>query len=367
MKKHIYLQRPQIGDRAIELVRQVIESKNLVEGKMAEQLENAIAYYVGAKFGIACTSATVGLELCLRALEIGKGDEVVVPDFTHPATALAVMTVGAEPIFADVDIVTYNVTFATLEEVITNKTTTIIPVSLFGNPLDFEPIWDLAEDNCLWIIEDAACSLSSTYQGNKVGSLADFTVFSFHPRKLLATGDGGMITTDYERHTEILRSLKHFGVVDGKFEKWGTNARMPEIVAAVGLSQMDSLNKRRLIRFHKAMFYDELLKDVKGVRTPKITQGGFSNYQTYAIYIEAGLEKRNYIMDSMRNDGIEVQIGTHALHMLPAFKNVRRLSSLSNSSLLYNRLLALPLHEELTDADQGYVVDKLKGYLNGKA
>lgn len=368
MDYKICLQRPSVGLEEIEFVKLVIASGNLVEGEMVKRFEETVADYIGVKYAIACTSATVGLELALRAVDVKEGDEVIVPSFTHPATALAVMTVGAEPVLVDVDIGTYNVTADVIKEAITEKTKAIIPVSIFGNPLDFDPIRELVEENELSAIEDAACSLGSEHKNRKIGSLADLSIFSFHPRKIFTTGDGGIIATNYKAYWELCNSMKKFGsAIPGLespgFYRWGTNYRMSDILGAVALPQVRKIDEIVKIRQEKARYYDELLTGVPGVRLPKITPASKSNYQTYAVYIESGFGKRGYIIKELAKKNIEVQIGAYALHALPVFKNTRRVGNLQNSLALYNRLLALPLHGELTEADQISVARELKRLL----
>jgi dTDP-4-amino-4,6-dideoxygalactose transaminase len=363
-QKQIFLQRPNVGKDEIDLITQVIESKYLVEGPMVKEFEQTVANYVKTKNAIACTSATTGIELALRVLNTGKGDEVIVPDFTHPATALVVMAVGAEPILVDVDIETRNIDDERIEEAITDKTKAVIPVSIFGNPLEIDSINDLRDKHGIQIIEDAACSLGSEIDGRKVGSLTDITVFSFHPRKIFTTGDGGLITTDDDEWAELITSMKKFGsgkTNDGKpgFIRLGTNYRMSDIHGAVALGQVRRLKEIIDNRREKARIYDELLENVNDVMAPIIKPNAKSNYQTYAVYLEVdGI--RDKVISEMKKKNIQTQIGTYALHTQTVFKNVKKVGDLQNSYKLYKNLLALPLHHELTFEDQERVVKELK-------
>lgn len=357
-KKKIQLMKPNVGKAELELITQVIESGYLVEGSMVKEFEKFVVDYIGVEYAIACTSATIGLELALRALKIETGDEVIIPDFTHPATALVIQTLGAQPVLADVELSSYNINSEIIEGAITKRTKAIIPVSIFGNPLNMNSIMKLCHRYEIPCIEDAACSLGSEYQNKKVGSIADISVFSFHPRKIFTTGDGGLIVTNYEKYAELMLSMKKFGsgFKDNKltFVRWGTNYRMSDVLGAIALAQVRKIKDVIESRIEKAKLYDCLLKDNDNIVIPKIEQDSISNYQTYAIYIKE--DKRDFLLNEMRNIGIEVQIGTYALHLLPAFKDVKKVGTLSNSLLLHKNLLALPLHSFLSDEDQCYIV-----------
>lgn len=361
--KKIQLMKPNVGADELELVKQVIESGYLVEGPMVREFEKTVADYIGTKHAIACTSATTGLELALRALGVGKGDEVIVPDFTHPATALVVQTLGAEPVLVDVNLDTYNTDAEKIEEAITEKTKVAMPVSIFGHPLDMDPINKLKEKYGIHVIEDAACSLGSEYKDRPVGSLTDISVFSFHPRKIFTSGDGGLITTDNDGCAELMKSMKVFGsgkTAEGKpgFIRWGTNYRMSNIHGAVVLGQVRRLKEIVEDRREKARIYNELLEDVEGVRIPEVKPYAKTNYQTYAIYLEKnGI--RDKVIKEMKKKNIQTQIGTYALHTQPYFKGLKKVGNLNNSFKLYTNLLALPLHHKLTTDDQERVVQEL--------
>jgi perosamine synthetase len=365
MANKIKLMHPNVGDEELRLVEQVIKSGNLAEGKMVREFEDTVCKFTGAKYAIACTSATTGLELALRALGVGKGDEIIVPDFTHPATALVVETLGAKPILVDVDLKSYNTNAEYIKEAITKNTKAIIPVSIFGNPLDMDLIMDISKKYNISVIEDAACSLGSEYKGRRVGNLADITVFSFHPRKIFATGDGGLITTNNKDYHKLMVSMKRFGTdtARGKttFVRWGTNYRMSDILGAVALAQVRRIEQIVNIRKEKAEIYNQLLKEVEEVVVPEIETHSMSNFQTYSIFIKNS--KRDYILQKMRNRDIEVQIGTCALHSLPVFKETQRVGNLKNSLLLSENLLALPLHAKLSKKEQVYIVENLRRLL----
>lgn len=366
-QRKIQLMKPFVGDEELAAIKKVLDSGFLTEGKETQEFEQQFAKYSDAAHGIATTSCTTALEIALRVLEIGPGDEVLVPDFTYPATADVVVILGAEPILIDVDLETYNIDSSNLDAAITERTKCIMPVSLFGNPVDMKPLWELQERHGFQIVEDAACSAGAIIDGKKVGSLADMSCFSLHPRKVITTGEGGMITTNNNEYADSARALKKFGLKttpDGKmnFMSYGTNYKLSNILSAVGLVQLSKIETIITNRLEKAKIYTELLQDLEGVKPPKVPEGVRHTYQSYSCYIEPeGI--RDKLLADMRAQGIECQIGTYSLSLTPAFANTRKIGELENSHKLYNNLLTLPVHHELTYEDQVYVCDTLKQLL----
>lgn len=364
--KQIYLMRPHIGEDEIKLVQEVIASKYLVEGPMTRELERLISDYVNATYAVTCTSATTGLEMCLRAIGVGPGDEVIVPGFTHPATALCVLVVGAQPVIVGVDLDTRNTTAAYIAPAVTESTKAAIPVSWGGHPLDIDPINELAKKHGFNVIDDAACSLGTSLNGKRTGSQTDFTVFSFHPRKLLATGDGGCITTNNSHAAEHLNSYKRFGVakVDGqhRFVQLGTNQRFSNLLAAVAVGQlrrMDSIIDDRIARAH---IYNELMADIPGISIPFMMDSAKHTYQSYTILLEES-GKRDYIVHELKKQNIETRAGAEAIYREPVLKDARVVGDMNNVDNLADNLLTLPLHHELTRDDQEYVVNQLTSLL----
>ena len=363
----VYLARPYIGNEEFEAVKRVLESRFLTEGDVTREFERRFAEYCDAKHGIATTSCSTALELALRTIGIGSGDEVIVPDFTYPVTGSVVSLVGANPVLVDVDLNSYNVTAEKIEEAITDKTKAVIPVSLFGNPLEKE-VYRISEEYGIYIIEDAACSAGSILNGKKVGSLADMTCFSFHPRKVITTGEGGMITTNNDEFAERARSLKRFGMrnMNGqvKFVEFGTNYKMSNILSAIGLTQLEKIEKIMKIRIEKAKTYTEMLEKIDGIRPPEVRPNTRHNFQSYVCYVEKkGM--RDKVREELAENGVESQIGTYCLHLEPAFRDVKRVGNLENSEKLYYNLVTLPLHHELTLEQQEMICGVIKGVLHG--
>ncbi len=365
MNEKIFLMRPQVGQEELDLIGEVLESGFLTEGPQVAAFEEKVAAYLGVKYAIATTSCTTALELALWALGIGPGDEVIIPDFTYPATALAVYRLGATPVLVDVDPDTYNITPEAIIQARGPKTRAVIPVSLFGQPLSQE-IYDTCCQLGLWVIEDAACSLGAAIQGKKTGTLAHLTCFSFHPRKVITTGEGGMVVTNDEHLAEKIRSLKRFGLRPLKtglhFVDWGTNYKMSDVQGALGVVQMERLEAIVEERIKKASYYQELLSGLSGILPPKIIQGGRHIFQTYACRLSEP-QKRDPLRSFLAQRNIETQIGTFALHLEPAFLKTPRVGDLSNSELLYHSLIALPLHHQLTPEQQEQIVVCIKEFL----
>jgi len=361
--KKIPLTRPFMNQEIKDRVCSVLDSGFLTEGPVTAELEKAFEEYVGCAHAIAVTSCTTGLEMALRALGIGPGDEVIVPDYTYPATADVVAIVGAKIVLVDVSPETMLIDYDQAEKAITTRTKAILPVSCFGNPLDYDRLNALKQKNGVFIVEDAACSLGADYKGIKVGNLADISVFSLHPRKTITTGEGGMITTNNPEWADWMRSYKHFGMIssatrsESLFGRIGTNYKLSDILAAVGVIQLRAADRLLQRRTALARNYESLL-DSKRITIPKTSQHGVHAYQSFCIFIK----DRDRILLQMREKGIEVQIGTYSLHMHPVFKEsslCHQTCGMPESKSVYLHCLALPLYFELTESDQSLVVDTL--------
>ena len=359
-RSKIFLMRPDIGNEELEAVKQVLDSAYLTEGPVTEEFERTVAQYVGAKHAVAVTSCTTALHTVLEVIDV-KGKEVIVPDYTYPATAEAVILAGGIPVLVDVDFESMNMTSEILEEAYNDKMNVFIPVSWAGVPLE-SGIYQMAKKLGLLTLEDAACSLGSMIDNTFVGKLADFTCFSFHPRKVITTGEGGMITTDNEEVAAKCHSFKHFGMKDGKFATIGTNYKLSNILSAIGLQQMKKIEKIIKGRLERAKIYDEIISKMDGIRPAYSKKGTRQTYQSYTCYIEKE-NLRDKIRQKLAENNIESQIGTYALHLEPAYNKMKRVGNLKNSELLYKNTLTLPLHNQLTVKDQENVCTILKELL----
>jgi len=363
MRKKIKLIEPVVGEEEIKNVSKVLRSGWLTEGQQTKEFEERVKKYVGAKYAITTTSCTTAFELALRVLDIKPEDEVIVPDFTHPATAHIVRWIGAKPVLVDVDLLSYNVDPDEIEKAITEKTRCIMPVSWGGNPLNMKPLNKLKEKYDLFVVEDAACSLGAEYNGKKTGTTADITCFSFHPRKIITTGEGGMAVTDNPVYAEKLESLKKFGMEtkngETKFIRCGTNYKLSDILGAVGVEQMKKIDAIINRRIELANYYNKLLNEVDLIRAPQKRENTKHVYQTYAAYIEKE-RVRDKIIQDLRKKNIETQIGTYALHLQPSFERVKKIGKLDRAEKLYKNLLTLPMCHSMTKKDQEYTVSEIE-------
>jgi perosamine synthetase len=360
----IPLIKPFITEEIKARVAEVLDSGYLTEGPVTRQFEESIKNYTGCKFALAVCNCTVGLEMALRALKIGPGDEVIVPDYTYPATASVVEIVGAKIVIVDVDPGDMLIDYEALEKAITSRTKAIIPVSIFGNPLDYSKLWDIKKKHDLYLVEDAACSIGAQYDGIHAGNLADISVFSFHPRKFITTGEGGMVTTNSRQWAEWMESYKHFGMgahdsrLGTRFEAIGTNYKLSNIQAAIGLEQMKQIDLLLAERKRIATKYREYFDEQPGISLPKTTPKGTHSWQSCCIFTG----RRDGIIERLREKQIETQIGTYALHLHPAFNqnsNCRIAGEMSGSRYAFDHCLTLPLYHDMTDDDQQYVVSEL--------
>ncbi len=361
----IPLIKPFVTEEVLAKVRSVLESGHLTEGPVAREFEKTIGAKVGAAHCLAVSSCTTGLEMALRALGVGPGDEVIVPDYTYPATASVVNIVGAGCVIVDVDPATMLIDYDALEAAITPRTKAAIPVSLFGNPLDWGRLADIKQRTGIFLVEDAACALGSSYKGVMTGALADISVFSHHPRKFITTGEGGTITTENDLWAEWMASYKHFGLrgnasrLGSDFFRIGTNYKLSDVLAGIGVAQLKHMDELLTERRALASFYRELFSGDAKIGLPEITQQGEHSWQTLCVYVE----ERDRVMEQMRAEGIEVQIGTYALSMHPAFNDnpaCRLEGGLAGSRYAFGHALALPLFHGMTRAEQTEVAQTLR-------
>lgn len=360
----IPLIKPYITQGVKDKVCEVLDSGYLTEGHVTKELENTFKQYIGCKYALAVCNCTVGLEMALRALEVGPSDEVIVPDYTYPATAAVVEIVGARIVIVDVNPQTMLIDYGALESAITPQTKAVIPVSIFGNPLDYEELNRIKNKYNLYIIEDAACSIGAEFDGIRVGNIADISVFSLHPRKFITTGEGGIVTTNNQQWAEWMESYKHFGMennhsrAETRFERIGTNYKLSDVQAAIGLVQMHQINDLLSKRIQIVSRYYEMLDDYQEIALPNITPKGTHSWQSCCIFID----HRNSVIKKLKEKNIETQIGTYALHLHKAFNentNCRIVDDMSGSRFAFDHCLTLPLYHDMTEDEQKYVVEQL--------
>ena len=351
----IPLVRPTVNEYELEAIARVFESGMLTQGEETARFEREFADYVGSTHAVATTSGTTALHLALVCLGIKHGDEVVVPDFTFPATGNVVYHCGASPVLCDIWLDTFQMNPHELANpLLTDHTQAVMPVSEFGLTADMKPIMDIAHDKGLYVVEDACPALGSTRNGTHAGTFGDCGCFSFHPRKLLGIGEGGMLVTDDDELAEHARCLQDHGRPD--FAHAGYNYRLSDVQSAIGRVQLKKLNKT--IEAHRlvAKMYDAQLAALETYLSTPMTPSGCSHtYQSYVILLKKPADN---VRDRLREQGIEVQFGTYCLHTLPAYHVARR-GVCQNAFEAWTHSLALPIYEGMTDADVTTVVDAL--------
>ncbi|HOF88897.1 MAG TPA: DegT/DnrJ/EryC1/StrS family aminotransferase [Armatimonadota bacterium] len=359
---------PLFDGEELEEVRRVLETGYLTQGPCAGRMEEAVRGMVGTAHAFAMSSATTALHLSLVALGIGPGDEVLVPDFTFPATANVVVQQGATPVLVDVRPDTYALDPDALAARVTPRTRAVIPVHPFGLSAEMDPILAFARARGLAVIEDAACALGAGYRGAPCGALGDLGCFSFHPRKSVTTGEGGMITTDRDDLAARIRLLRSHGGVRGDyylvFEDAGFNYRMSDLQAAVGVAQMRKLPAILARKRALALRYTELLQNVPGVTPPIEPEGCLHTFQTYVVALDDALD-RDAIIAALRERDIETTLGTYALHAQPFFQRAYGYApgDLPISYRLFRQTLALPLFAQMTAGEQERVAAALAACL----
>ncbi|HEX3589931.1 MAG TPA: DegT/DnrJ/EryC1/StrS family aminotransferase [Pseudonocardiaceae bacterium] len=366
----IPVMRPMLGDAEAEAVAEVIASGWVAQGPKVAEFERRFAEHVGAAEGIAVSSCTAALHLALYVLGIGPGDEVVVPSFSFIASANAVRYCGATPVFADVDPLTGNMTPETVTPLLTARTRAVMAVHQGGMPADVAALRACCGD--IPVVEDAACAAGSTYRGGHVGRGAALAAWSFHPRKLLTTGEGGMITTDDPELATRLRRLREHGMsvsaadrhssagkaIVEQYLETGFNYRMTDLQAAVGIVQLGRLPELVAQRRAMAARYQQLLADVPGVRPVRDPAYGTTNYQAFWVLLPEHTTSRNDVLATLATAGISARRGIMASHLEPAYAGVRH-EPLPVTELLTEHSVILPLHHELTGWQQDLVVSTL--------
>ena len=369
---------PSLGEEEWQAIREPLLSGWLTQGPRVAEFEKIFADRHNVKYALAVTSCTTGLHLALAALGVGPGDEVIVPAFTWIATANVVLYTGATPIFCDVDTHTFNIKVEDIAAKITPKTKAIILVHLFGLCADIDAIRKIVPPQ-VKILEDAACAAGASYKNRSAGSLGDIAAFSFHPRKSITTGEGGMVTTnnnDLARLAETMRnhgaeipeevrhhSAKPYLLPD--FKMLGFNYRMTDLQAAVGIVQLKKLDRFIQERQAWADYYIENLKNINWLR-PQATPDYCTQHAWQAFVCYVNPEKaplpRNQIMDILQQKGIATRPGTHTIHTLSFYKNKYNIhpNDFPGSLACDQNTMAIPLHNKMTKEDYDYIIEALK-------
>jgi dTDP-4-amino-4,6-dideoxygalactose transaminase len=363
---------PWLGEEEVAAVADVIRSGWVAQGPRVAAFEEAFATAQRADHAVAASSCTTALHLALVVADVGPGDDVVVPSFSFIATANAAQYVGARPVFADVDLETGNLTAETVARALTDRTRAVIVVDQGGVPVDLDPIRVLCEPLGVVVIEDAACGAGSTYRGRPVGAGAEVAAWSFHPRKILTTGEGGMLTTSIESWAQRARRLREHGMSVSAAARHGSvvvpqeeylelayNFRMTDLQAAVGLVQLGKLAEVVERRRTLAAGYTKAILDIDGLRAVEDPAYGTTNYQSYWVEVlQEYPTDREGLLARLGEAGISARRGIMASHRQPAYQGHRH-DPLPVTERLTDTTLILPLFHQLSDSEQSRVVDVL--------
>lgn len=375
-KRNIPISLPVTGEEEWHATREPLVNGWLTSGPKVREFEELFAKRHEVKHALAVTSATTALHLALVALEVGPGDEVIVPAFTWVSTANVVLYCGATVVFADVDDATFNMDPEDLKKRITPKTKAIIPVHLFGLCANMDAIKAIAGN--IPLVEDGACAAGAAYKGTPAGALGTIGCFSFHPRKSVTTGEGGMITTNDDHLADVMSMLRNHGASISEeqrhhgprpyilpdFNMLGYNYRMTDLQGAVGVVQVKKLDTFIEEREKWAAWYIEQLKEISWLRTPQFGheyKHGWQSFVTF-VYESKAPCSRNEIMEKLQEQGISTRPGTHAVHMLNFYSEKYNLkpTDYPGAQAANDLSMAIPLHNRMVAEDYQYVVEVLK-------
>lgn len=368
---------PSFDEAEIALLRQCLDSKWVTQGPMTERFEQLVAARHQVRHVLACTSCTAALHLATLALQLGPGDEVIVPAFTWVTSAHSAEYVGARPVFVDIDLATFNIDPDALKAAITPRTKAILTVHLFGLAAPMDEISAIAKARGIAVIEDAACAMGTTYKGVPVGGLGDIGCFSFHPRKVVTTGEGGAVSTNRDDLAARVRSQRNHGATGlpdaslephgpwtmATFENLGFNLRLSDIQAAVGVAQMAKLERLLVERRRLGRRYSELLAGINSIARPLGGDVGGHTYQSYVIRIlEGGRKRRNNVMSALASKKIQTRPGTHAVHRLGYYTTKYDLQAeeFPNAALAEDTTITLPIFPGMSEDDQVLVTETVR-------
>ena len=369
-------------------VEETLSSGWLVQGPKVAKFEEEWCRFTGAKHSIAVTSCTSALQLSLLASGFSAGDEAIVPAFTWVSSANVVEQCGGRVSLCDIELNTFNMDVKQIEGLITERTKAIIPVHLFGLSVNMEKVLKIAEKFSLLVIEDAACGFGSTFNGQHVGVLGHAGCFSFHPRKSITTGEGGMVTTNDSALAEKIRCLRDHGAVTSDRQRHlgprpyllsdhveaGFNERMTDIQASLGLSQMGRANDILAERRHIASVYESQLSDIDWLGKPRVEHGYEHGFQSYpCLFQPQGLsisevsqirDQRNKFMEYLQENGVSTRPATHAVHMLQYYKQRYKFkpNDFPNAFLANDCSISLPLYNGMSKQEQEHVINCVRGY-----
>lgn len=368
----IPLSRPDITEKEIDAVCQVLRTPNLSLGPKVPEFEQAFAEYVGTKRAVAVNSGTSGLFMCMLALGIGSGDEVITTPFTFIASVTTIMMTGATPVFVDIDPVTLNIDPDKIEAAITKRTKAILPVEVFGSPAGFDKICQIAQKHNLTVIEDSCEALGSALNGKKAGTFGKMSVFAFYPNKQMTTGEGGMIMTDDDELADICVSLRNQGRAKGSgwlsHERLGYNYRLSDINSALGIVQISRINEFIPKRQQVAKWYQQMLGNDERLIVPQVPAGCDMSWFVFVVRLKEQFtfEQRNTILAKMTEKGIQVSNYFPPLHLQPFIAEQLgcKQGDFPVTESVCPRTIALPFYNNLPQEDVATVCRVLKETLD---
>ena len=378
--------RTQLTKKEFDVIQKPLESGWVVQGPYTQEFEKKFSEFVDVKESIAVSSCTSALHLSLAALNFKPGDEAIVPAFTWISTANVVEHLGGKVVFCDIDLSTFNIDISKIEKKITSRTRAILPVHLFGLAANMSPIIEIAKKHNLFVIEDAACGFGSKYSKKHVGTFGDTGCFSFHPRKAITTGEGGMVTTNNSELARKIRSMRDHGAAMSDFQRHhgsrpyllaehpyaGYNYRMTDIQASIGSTQMDRAKKIVDERIKLAITYLNSLDGLDFFQLPTNTNGYQHGYQSFPCLFDkkninlSNVEdintRRNSFMDTLQIDGVSTRPATHAVHMLKYYREKYQIEphDFPNAYIANECSISFSLFNGLTAREQDYVINTIK-------
>ena len=372
---NIPITKPFISREEEEKVLEVLRSGWVTQGPQVELFEQAVAKYVGARYAVAVTSCTTGLHLALIAASIEPGDEVICPSFSFIATANVIRYCGARPVFADIERRSYNIDPAGIEKLITKRTKAMIAVHQVGLPADLDPLLKIADKHGLKVIEDAACAIGAEYKGERIGKPHGWvSVFSFHPRKIITAGEGGMITTNDEALAARFKRLRHHGmsvtdlarhkaksVILEEYDELGYNYRMTDLQAALGIIQLERLPELLRQRTKIAERYNEVFSEIEYLTPPFVPSEIKHTYQSYLLRLKSNAPlTRDELMQQLLERGIASRRGIMASHKEPLYAKEYGRIQLPETEGAVKETVILPLFPQMKAEEQEFVISNIK-------
>lgn len=364
MTRKIPIAKPEIGTEEIDAVKEVLESGMLVQGKKVKEFEENFAEYIGVKHAVAVSNGTVALDVALKTLDIGPGDEVITSAFSFIASSNCILFQNAKPVFADIDPKTFNIDPSDVAKKITAKTKAVLPVHLFGHPAKMDELKEIAEDKKIVVVEDAAQAHGAEYKRQKAGSLGTMGCFSLYATKNMMTGEGGIITSSDQKLADKMRLIRSHGEVKKyTHDILGFNYRLTNLNAAIGLVQLKKLDRFNEKRRENAKLLSKGIDDIKGLTAPYVDSNVNHVFHQYVIRVE---NEFSMTRDELSNYLSENGVGVAVHYPIPIYKQPLYLKlgynkvTCPNAEDACNRVLSLPIHPQVTIEDIDYILNILK-------